>query len=317
MTSTIAGTLARRSFEEIVRATFPCGSVTGAPKRAAMQHIAQAEREPRGFYTGSIGYLSPKRRGWWNVAIRTLQFVRGAASARFDAGGGIVSDSVAQSEWAEIFLKARFLEPAHRGFTLWETLRCGHAPSDAAAHVERLAASASAFGWTIERDVLLARLREMDAAQAAQFVRVRAGEHHTRILAQPFDETAQPVRICMASGRVRSDDPMLAHKSAWRPVHEAATREARERGCFDALLRNERGELTEGSRSTLFVRAGNTLYTPPLRCGVLPGILRSRLVSQAHAVERVLFFEDLKSADALYVGNSARGLMEAELVEDA
>ncbi|HKU68875.1 MAG TPA: chorismate-binding protein, partial [Candidatus Baltobacteraceae bacterium] len=163
MTSTIAGTLRGASFEEIVRATFPCGSVTGAPKRAAMQHIARAEREPRGFYTGSIGYLSPKRRGWWNVPIRTLQFERGAAAARFDAGGGIVSDSRASDEWDEIFLKARFLSPAYKAFTLWETLRCGPAPSDAAAHVERLAGSAAAFGWNVERDVLLAQLRVLDA----------------------------------------------------------------------------------------------------------------------------------------------------------
>jgi para-aminobenzoate synthetase/4-amino-4-deoxychorismate lyase len=317
MTSTISGTLRDVSFEEIVRATFPCGSVTGAPKRAAMQHIARVEREPRGFYTGSIGYLSPKRRGWWNVPIRTLQFERGAAAARFDAGGGIVSDSSAQDEWAEIFLKGRFLAPAHRSFTIWETLRCGPAPSDTAAHVERLATSAAAFGWNIERELLLAQLRELDAADTAQFVRVRTGAARTRILARPLDETQEPVRVCMASRSVRSDDPLLAHKTAWRPAHEAAAREARERDCFDALLRNERGEVTEGSRTTLFVRQGETLYTPPLRCGLLPGILRSRLVSQADAVERVLFFDDLVKADALYVGNSARGLLQAELVDDA
>ncbi len=317
MTSTIARTLRNVSFDQIVRATFPCGSVTGAPKRAAMQHIARVEREPRGFYTGSIGFLSPKRRGWWNVPIRTLQFERGAPAARFDAGGGIVSDSNAHEEWAEILLKARFLAPAHASFGIWETLRSGPEPSDAAAHVDRLAASAAAFGWTIERDLLLAKLRELDASQAAQFVRVRAGAAQTRIHVQPLEDTPQPVRVCMASVHVRSDDPLLAHKTAWRPVHEAAASEARERGCFDALLCNERGELTEGSRTTLFVRLGDVLYTPPLRSGVLPGILRSRLVSQAHAVERVLFFEDLLKADALYVGNSARGLLQAELVQDA
>lgn len=316
MTSTIAGTLRKVSFEEIVRATFPCGSVTGAPKRAAMQHIAHVETQPRGFYTGSIGYLSPKRRGWWNVPIRTLQFEAGAAAARFDAGGGIVSDSRAADEWAEIFLKARFLAPAHKDFTLWETLRCGPQPSDAQAHGTRLSASAKRFGWHIEPDAMLARLRELDACAHPQLVRVRANASQTRVQTQPLEETAQPVRVCMSALRVRSDDPLLPHKTAWRPIHGAAAREARDRGCFDALLRNERGELTEGSRTTLFVRLGDTLCTPPLHSGVLPGILRSRLVSEAHAVERVLFFEDLLKADALFVGNSARGLLEAELVQD-
>jgi para-aminobenzoate synthetase/4-amino-4-deoxychorismate lyase len=317
MTSTISGTLRDVSFEEVVRATFPCGSVTGAPKRAAMQHIARVESEPRGFYTGSIGYLSPKRRGWWNVPIRTLQFEPGAAAARFDAGGGIVSDSSAQGEWSEVVLKGAFLAAAHKAFTLWETLRCGPEPSDAAAHVARLTASAAAFGWNVDGDALLRRLHSLNENRAPQFVRVRARPAQTRIDAQPLEPTHEPVRICMATLPVRSDDPLLAHKTAWRPVHEAAAREARERGCFDALLRNERGELTEGSRTTLFVRRGESLYTPPLACGVLPGILRSRLVSQARAVERVLFFEDLRSADALYVGNSARGLLLAELVQDA
>lgn len=317
MTSTIEGDLATNSFAEIIRATFPCGSVTGAPKRAAMQHIAHAERQARGYYTGSIGFLSPKRRGWWNVPIRTLQFERGAPTARFDAGGGIVSDSNARDEWEEVFLKGRVLSPAHAAFTLWETLRGGPKPSDTAAHVERIRASAERFGWKIERDVLHAQLRDFDEAPVPQLIRVRAGRARTRIHAEPLAETAEPVKVCFASRRVRSDDPLLAYKTAWRPAHDEAAREAHTRGCFDALLLNERGEVTEGARTTLFVRSGGTLYTPPLAGGALPGILRSRLVSQSDAIERVLFPDDLVKADALYVGNSARGLLQAELVQDA
>jgi para-aminobenzoate synthetase/4-amino-4-deoxychorismate lyase len=317
MTSTIAGTLTVRSFAQAVRATFPCGSVTGAPKRAAMQHIAQVEPHARGFYTGSIGFLSPQFRGWWNVPIRTLQFDRGCVCARFDAGGGIVSDSAANGEWAEIFLKTRVLAPAHAAFTLWETLAGGPQPSDVASHVDRLCASAEKFGWAIEPDALLARLRAFDGAEIPQLIRVRANEARVGIHAGALTQACQPVRVCFATRPVRSDDPLLLHKTAWRPLQDAAAREARERGCFDALLRNERGEITEGGRTTVFVQSGGTLYTPPLASGVLPGILRSRLVSQAHAVERVLFPEDLMRAEALYVGNSARGLLQAELVHDA
>jgi para-aminobenzoate synthetase/4-amino-4-deoxychorismate lyase len=316
MTSTIAGTLNGASFADVIRATFPCGSVTGAPKRAAMQHIAEAEQSPRAFYTGSIGYLSPRRRGWWNVAIRTLQFLPGAAVARYDAGGGIVSDSEASAEWAEIFLKARFLQPAHAAFKLLETLRVGPEPSDAVAHVERLQSSAAAFGWNIERDLLLAHLQQLQNSHHARLARVRADATGTRIVTQPLEPSIQPVRVCFSRMPVRSDDPLLAHKTAWRPAHESAAREARERGCFDALLCNERGEVTEGARMSVFVRRGDVLYTPPLNSGVLPGILRRRLVSEGHAVERPLFPRDLIEADALYVGNSARGLLLAELVQD-
>lgn len=316
MTSTIAGTLRSRSLPAVIRAAFPCGSVTGAPKRAAMQHIARIEPQARGFYTGSVGFLSPKRRGWWNVAIRTLQFQRGSPAARFDAGGGIVHDSTAHSEWAELFLKARFLEPAHKDFTIWETLRGGPQASDVRAHAQRLSASARAFGWSIDRDHLVERLAVSGRQTEPQLIRVRADATGVHVRSQALPPTPQPVRVCLASGRVRSADPLLAHKTAWRPVHDAASSEARARGCFDALLRNERGELTEGARTTIFIRIDGTLYTTPLESGVLPGILRSRLVSQGDAVERVLMPEDLARADAFYVGNSARGLLQAELIDD-
>lgn len=315
MTSTISGSLRTQSLAEVLRAAFPCGSVTGAPKRAAMQHIHRVETQARGFYTGSIGYLSPRRRGWWNVAIRTLQLEPNTDVARFDAGGGIVSDSKASDEWAELFLKARFLRPAHAEFALLETLSSGPDGSDVCAHVERLRAAAHAFGWALDHQALLARLRTFMTSEP-QLLRVRAGLAHTQIRAEPLRAGGQPVRVCLASQRVYRGDPLLAYKTAWRPVHDAALREALEHDCFDALLQNDRGELTEGTRTTLFVRLGGTLYTPPLNCGVLPGILRSRLVSQAHAVERVLFPGDLLQAEALFVGNSARGLLQAELVHN-
>lgn len=314
MTSTIGGSVrAGTSLEQILRATFPCGSVTGAPKRAAMQHIAKFETEARGFYTGSIGYLSPERRGWWNVPIRTLQFPRGAACGRVDVGGGIVSDSRAEDEWSEILLKARFLQPACAGFTLWETLRAGPGSSDIEAHLNRLMRSARAFGIAIDRAGIASQLERIGDSPRTQFVRVRAGHDGATVSAEPLAATPEPVTLGLSRLRVRSDDPLLAHKTAWRPVHEAAAAEARERGCFDVILRNERGELTEGSRTNIFLEIGNTLYTPPLGCGVLPGILRSQLVSEGRAVERVLFERDLPAATTIYAGNSARGLLRARL----
>ncbi len=171
MTSTITGELKTASFAEIMRAAFPCSSVTGAPKRAAMQHIAQVEREPRDFYTGSIGYLSPTRQGWWNVAIRTLQFEPDKPLARFDAGGGIVSDSTPEDEWSEILLKSRFLESASDDFALLETLRSGADAATVRAHLARLRSSAAAFGWTVDEEELRARI----AAFGALPVRICCG----------------------------------------------------------------------------------------------------------------------------------------------
>ncbi len=314
MTSTISGRLDQSvTLLDIFRATFPCGSVTGAPKRAAMQHIDRIERYPREFYTGTIGFLSPQRSGWWNVPIRTLQIDRGVGVARYDAGGGIVNDSEAMDEWNEVLIKSRFLRPAFRDFDLRETLRSGPQPSDVDAHLHRLQQSAQAFGMQIDMQQLRRELEPPAKMPEPQFVRVRASAGGVGVSTQTLQPTQTPVDLCISSYRVRAGDPLLRHKTGWRPIHEAAAREARERGCFDAILQNERGELTEGSRTNIFVQKGNTLYTPPLDCGVLPGILRSRLVTDGQAVERVLHTADLDAADAIYAGNSARGLLLARI----
>ena len=314
MTSTISGKLRRgSSLYDVLRAAFPCGSVTGAPKRAAMQHIARVEDDSRGFYTGTIGFLSPQGNGWWNVPIRTLQIDRAGRRARYDAGGGIVSDSAAQSEWDEIALKSRFLAPAFETFRLLETFATGSHPSDVHAHVQRLLRSAHAFGLGFDAAHLHQQLDERARSAGDRLVRVRVGDGAVEVTSEPLEELRAAVELCLSRERVRSDDPLLGHKTSWRPAHDAAAREALEQGCFDAILRNERDELTEGARTNIFVRKGNTLYTAPLSSGVLPGILRSQLVSEGKAVERVLTQDDLASADAIYAGNSARGLLPARI----
>ena len=313
MTSTVSGALdAGTSLTQIFRAAFPCGSVTGAPKRAAMAYIAQLESEPRGAYTGSIGYLTPERTGWWNVAIRTMQVDRANKTGRIDAGGGIVSDSNPAGEWREVLLKTAFLRPALEQFACLETLRCGPAPSDAEAHLNRLERTAQHFGIAFDRQAVRARIEALNASHDTQLARVRVTYAGFEVETQPLPALGE-VALCMADGRVTSGDPMLRHKTSWRPAHEAAAETARRLGCFDALLRNERDELTEGSRTNLFVRLRGKLYTPPLECGVLPGILRQQLLASGECFERVLFESDLRDAEAIFAGNSARGLRKADL----
>ena len=318
MTSTISGTVAPGTLlSEIFRATFPCGSVTGAPKRAAMAHIARFEPQTRDVYTGSIGYLTPERRGWWNVAIRTLQIDRAQAAGRLDAGGGIVSDSQAGEEWHEVLLKTAFLKPALAAFACLETLRCGPQPSDVRAHLERLSAAAEHFGIAFDDAELRRSLEELNARAVPALVRIRLGFDGTASVAtEPLQERPERITIGVSDERVSSGDAMLKYKTSWRPAHDAAAECAQRSGYFDALLRNERDELTEGSRTNVFVRIDGTLYTPPLRSGVLPGILRNAILSRGEAVERVLYENDLRSADEVFAGNSARGLLKAQLVSE-
>ncbi|HET6523105.1 aminodeoxychorismate synthase component I [Sphingopyxis sp.] len=97
---------------DALRALFPCGSITGAPKLRAMEVIAAVEASSRGVYTGSIGWIDPQGDAVFNVAIRTLNIENGGSVARFGLGSGIVADSDVESEWEECLSKGRFLSPA-------------------------------------------------------------------------------------------------------------------------------------------------------------------------------------------------------------
>jgi para-aminobenzoate synthetase/4-amino-4-deoxychorismate lyase len=317
MTSTISGEpRGGVSLRQIFEAACPCGSVTGAPKRAAMAHIAACEPQARGAYTGSIGYLTPERTGWWNVAIRTMQADRARATARLDAGGGIVSDSIAADEWNEVLLKTAFLRPALETFALLETLRCGPGASDAAAHVNRLSDAALHFNIAFDDESVRARLDALNRQREPLLVRIRlAADGAAQIASEPLT-APDSIRLCISDERVLSSDAMLRYKTTWRAAHDRAAEQARIAGCFDALLRNEREELTEGSRTNLFVQLHGVLYTPPLSSGVLPGILRQALIAEGRCIERVLFESHLHEAQAIFAGNSARGLMKAQLTKE-
>jgi len=109
MTSTIKATLpSETNLQTILRALYPCGSITGAPKIAAMQAIDRIEAAPRGIYCGSIGWLAPSGDFCLNVAIRTL-VLDAEGRGHYHVGSGIVHDSIAEEEWQECFWKARIL----------------------------------------------------------------------------------------------------------------------------------------------------------------------------------------------------------------
>jgi len=97
------------SLPDILRALFPCGSVTGAPKHRAMQVIRDLEPNPRGIYCGTIGWMAPDGSSCFNVAIRTLSLFDGG-SVRLNVGGGVVWDSTADGEYEEALWKARYAE---------------------------------------------------------------------------------------------------------------------------------------------------------------------------------------------------------------
>jgi len=319
MTSTVAAQC-RAPLADVLAALFPCGSITGAPKVRAMQIVRELEPSPRGLYTGAIGWLGEGGRFHFSVAIRTL-LVAADGSLRYGVGSGIVWDSDAAAEYAECLLKARFVSGAEPGFRLIETLRldAGRYPLRE-RHRERLQASATRLGFAFDAQAFLQALDGVAGVRPQGVYRVRltlghAGDIETTTV--PLLPLAQPVRACLAEGRLQAADPWLRHKTTQRARYDAelARIAAVDPALFDAIFLNERGEVCEGARSNVFVRrrSGEPLLTPPLACGLLPGVLRRQLLASGEAVEAVLREEDLRGAAELHLGNALRGLVRVSL----
>jgi para-aminobenzoate synthetase/4-amino-4-deoxychorismate lyase len=121
------------------------------------------------------------------------------------------------------------------------------------------------------------------------------------------------VGVLLAAEPVDGADLFLRHKTSRRQRYDSAWRAAQERGAFDMLFFNARGELTEGGRSNVFLRLDGAWFTPPLSSGLLPGVMRSALLEDPAfaARERVLTREDLARAEEIVVCNALRGALRA------
>ena len=323
LTSTVTGRLrAGVGARDIFAALFPCGSIVGAPKVRAAEIIGELEAEPRGFYTGAIGEIAPDGDLRFNVAIRTA-VIAADGRGRYGVGGGIVADSDPDAEYDEALLKARVLTELAGDYGLIETFRWSPAAGfvRAAAHLDRLAASARRLGFAFDR-------RGAEAVLAAAAARWAAADGDRRVRLQlarggALDLTVQPaapapdrpLRLALAAARLDAGDPFARHKTTRRAVFETAFAEAAAAGFDEVVFLNREGRLAEASRNTLFVRINDRLITPPLACGVLPGVLRAALLAEGRAVEGVLTLADLTRADGAFVGNSLHGLRAAVLVE--
>jgi len=342
LVSTVTGTLRPDAGDaDLLRASFPPGSVTGAPKIQAMRVIAELEAGGREAYTGAVGYASPVAGLELNVAIRTLE-LRGER-IWMGAGGGIVADSVAERELEECFVKARpviaaagarLVEeprvsrvapvPALAGgadrpdpaLGVFETLLVrGGSPVDARAHLARLERSVGAlYEQELPEDVLA---HVLAAAAAAPLQRIRvtvapapAGASptaHVEIDAEPLAAEPEPDAVTLAPAVLPGG--LGAHK--WRDrrlLDELA-------GRLDAvpLLLDLDGDVLEAAYANLFIVEGTHLITPPLDGRQLPGTVRARVLALHPALEERLSLDRVAAADELLLASSVRGIHPARL----
>lgn len=314
MTSTVLGRLKLgMSFFDIFQALFPSGSITGAPKHRTMQIIHELERKPRGVYTGAIGFISPKRSSAFNVAIRTL--VMQSGNVTMGVGGGIVADSQPEDEYRECLLKASFVTRRSEPFRLIETLLWDGEFQRLNLHLDRMESSALYFDFPFDRSQVTSTLVDLSKSSALarekrQRIRLTlaAGGEVTAEVSPYPDEPSQ-IKIWLTDERTSSSDLFRRHKTTRRELYDRLYAMAREHGFDDVIFTNEKGEITEGAISNVFIDREGKLLTPPVASGVLPGVLRGHILQTcAGAEEAVLQLADLKSADGLYLCSSLRGL---------
>jgi len=242
----------------------------------------------------------------FNVAIRTMT-IRGG-SGELGIGGGVVQDSRVDSEYAECLLKARFFDAARRPLELIETLRFENGFVRLEAHLARMEHSARVFGLAFDRTAAREALENAVAGRRGPLRMRLTLDESGRHDATAHDLPPNPPHWSYAISPERTDsrDVLLRHKTNWRELYE---REVKRLGCDEVIFANERGEVTEGARSNVFVRKGGILLTPPLDAGVLDGRLRAELIASGEAREARLISDDLSGE--VYFGNSLRGLIPA------
>lgn len=334
MTSTVTATLREdATLSGIVDAVFPCGSITGAPKRRAMQIIRELETAPRGIYTGAIGWIDPAIAHTapgdfcWSVPIRTMVLAAPNASGvrhgEMGIGAGIVHDSMAADELAECRLKARFLTGLSADFSLFETMAVSHQHGCVLLerHLQRLAHSAAYFHFAFNEAALRNAIRRTcDTLPDAATYRLRLQLDHNGVIdisTTPLIALTHPAGLLIAPDTMQAEDIFLRHKTTQRARYDAAWKAAEAQGGFDMLFCNQYGEVTEGARSNVFVQIDGCWITPPLAAGVLPGVMRAHLLADAswQAHERTVTIDQVRSAQAVVVCNALRGVMPARLIE--
>jgi para-aminobenzoate synthetase/4-amino-4-deoxychorismate lyase len=298
---------------EIMRAMFPCGSVTGAPKVRTMALIADLENNRRGVYCGAIGVVAPPSapfRARFSVAIRTAVVDRATGEAVYGVGGGITWDSNSIAEHDELVAKAAILHSRPEDFQLLETMayRPSSGINNREGHLRRLAASAEYFGFTLDLDVVVAALnQELHSARDEARVRLtvdRQGRISIQLRPMPTCQ-GEPVRLAVDRDPVHSSDVWLYHKTTRRTTYE--TRAARHLDGDDVILINERGELTETTIANLAVQIEGRWWTPPMGSGCLPGVERGRLLTEGLLAERVVRLDELRRVQGWAVVSSLRG----------
>lgn len=331
MTSTIqAQALPHTSFADILRAAFPCGSITGAPKKMSMQIIESLEAEARGLYTGSIGYLNPCSgglgfEGTFNVVIRTLSLTPlsdGIYQGVYGVGSGIVIDSDPAAEYRECGWKARFLNELRPDFGIFETLRAENGRCTLLdRHLCRLKTSAQALNLPLP-DGCENQIKQYiaDLPDGAFRVKALLASDGISLSRAVLNRLTDKQRVIISPTILPAQNYLRRFKTTCRTVFDQAWQTAETQGAFDSLFFNSDGILLEGGRSNVFVKHRGQWLTPSLDLDILNGIMRQAVLDEPQkylqtnqVIETHITQKTLQEAEEIRLSNALRGVFAAAL----
>lgn len=331
MTSTIqAQALPHTSFADILRAAFPCGSITGAPKKMSMQIIESLEAEPRGLYTGSIGYLNPSSgglgfEGAFNVVIRTLSLTPlsdGIYQGVYGVGSGIVIDSDPAAEYRECGWKARFLNELRPDFGIFETLRAENGRCTLLdRHLCRLKTSAQALNLPLP-DGCENQIKQYiaDLPDGAFRIKALLASDGISLSRAVLNHLADKQRVIISPAVLPAQNYLRRFKTTCRALFDQAWQTAETQGAFDSLFFNSDGILLEGGRSNVFVKHRGQWLTPSLDLDILNGIMRQAVLDEPQkylqtnqVIETHITQKTLQEAEEIRLSNALRGVFAAAL----
>jgi para-aminobenzoate synthetase/4-amino-4-deoxychorismate lyase len=311
--STVYGRLKKNNdLSDVISNMFPCGSVTGAPKIRTMEIINDIEKEKRGIYTGAIGVMM-NEEAIFNVAIRTMKLDRKTKIAEMGIGSGIVWDSVPEEEWDETLLKGNFLKQPAGEFKLIETMLFDSGKVlFLDEHIARLKSAADFFLFNLNIKKLSKQISksiiELDVNKkfVVKVLLEKWGKINVKV--KDFPAPKEINKVILSQQRINSRSKFQYFKTTNRELYESEYKKYSEKDFFDVIFLNEKGELTEGSISNIFLKKLGTWFTPTISSGILPGIYRSYLLkTQPDIIETSLTVKDLTAAEEIKMVNSVRG----------
>lgn len=324
MTSEIKAKISNNiSLKEILLQLFPCGSITGAPKKRTMEIIKKVELENRGVYTGSIGYILPNNDMCFNVAIRTVQ--KQGDRLKIGVGGGITVYSDIDSEWQEKNTKINFIKKIYKpSFTLVESLYfSNNSFSRLGMHLKRLNQTAQKLLFEIDIKTIESALKTYakNNLVAGKQYKLRLEYNYSQEFKIEHFEIAeqenQIIKLQICPQKINSANKLFNYKttdSSTRGFYTQMQQKYIQDDKFKELIYfNQDDYVTETRFHNIVIKKDSKMYTPKITDGVLDGVYRRYLIESEKVLEKSITRQELEKADKIYLINSVKGMIPAQL----